>query len=291
MPSRSTSTAHPVHVGLSGWDYPKWQGDFYPRSLAARRRLEYVGQHFDTVEVNGSFYSLQRPTSYQRWYDATPAGFVFAIKGGRFITHLKRLRDVGQGLANYFASGPLVLGEKLGPVLWQLPASITFDPTLIADFLDQLPRTHTAAAELAARRDDKLRDRVALDVVAEGPIRHALEVRHRSFDDPRFYDLLAERGVANVVSDSPTWPLLERRTTDLTYVRLHGHSVLYTSGYSGASLDAWARRCEGWREHGPVFVYFDNDARGRAPHDALGLLRRLGVEPPVLHEALAGARG
>jgi uncharacterized protein YecE (DUF72 family) len=264
-----------VRIGLSGWDYPKWHGDFYPSGLAARRRLEFVGEHFDTVEVNGSFYSLQRPSTYQRWYDATPPGFVFALKGGRFITHLKRLRDASQGLANFFASGPLVLAEKLGTVLWQLPTSITFDEALITDFLAQLPRTTTAAAELAVRHDDKLAGRVALDAGAERRIQHALEVRNRSFDVPRYYDLLAEQGVANVVSDSPTWPLLDRRTSDFAYVRLHGHTELYQSGYSSASLDSWAHRCRDWAEHGPVYVYFDNDARGRAPHDALGLRRRL----------------
>jgi uncharacterized protein YecE (DUF72 family) len=226
--------------------------------------------------VNGSFYSLQRPTSYQRWYDATPDGFLFALKGGRFITHLKRLRDVGQGLANFFASGPLVLGDKLGPVLWQLPASIRFDAALIDGFLSQLPRTTTAAAELAARHDDKLRGRVAIEPGDERPIRHALEVRHRSFDDPHYYDLLARHGVANVASDSPTWPMLERPTSDFAYARLHGHTELYHSGYSPASLDAWADRCRRWAERGPVYIYFDNDARGRAPHDALGLMRRLG---------------
>jgi uncharacterized protein YecE (DUF72 family) len=272
-----TAVVPDVHVGLSGWDYPRWQGDFYPADLAARRRLEYAAQHFDTLEVNGSFYSLQRPTTYQRWYDATPTGFVFALKGGRFITHLKRLRDVDQGLANFFASGPLVLAEKLGPVLWQLPASIRFDEELIAEFLDRLPRTATAAADLAGRHDDKLRDRVAFAVDDDRPVRHALEVRHRSFDDPRFYDLLTRHGVANVASDSPTWPLLERRTTDFAYVRLHGHTELYHSGYSGASLDSWAERCRDWGRNGPVYVYFDNDARGRAPHDALGLMRRLGL--------------
>ena len=290
MPTPPTSKTPAVRIGLSGWDYPKWQGDFYPVGLAARRRLEYVSQHFDTVEVNGSFYSLQRPTTYRRWYDATPAGFALAIKGGRFITHLKRLRDVGQGLANFFASGPLVLAEKLGPVLWQLPASITFDEELIASFLRQLPRTTTAVSELARRHDDKLRDRVALDAGEERPVRHALEVRHRSFDDPRYYELLARHDIANVVSDSPTWPMLDSRTTDFAYVRLHGHTELYHSGYSGASLDGWARRCREWSEHGPVYVYFDNDARGRAPHDALGLRHRLGLDQPV-PDSLAGARG
>ncbi len=268
-----------IRVGLSGWDYPRWQGDFYPQGLAARKRLGYVAEHFDTVEVNGSFYSLQRPTTYQRWYDDTPPGFELALKGGRFITHLKRLRDVDQGLANFFASGPLVLADKLGPILWQLPASIAFDPALIEGFLRLLPSSTGAMAELAGRHDDRLRGRSATEVLVDAPVRHALEVRHPSFDDPRFYDLLSRHGVANVVSDSPTWPMFEEQTTDFAYARLHGHTELYTSGYSGPSLDAWADRCARWADAGPVHVYFDNDAKGRAPHDALGLLRRLQVSP------------
>lgn len=268
-----------IRVGLSGWDYPRWQGDFYPRGLAARKRLGYVAEHFDTVEVNGSFYSLQRPTTYQRWYDDTPPGFELALKGGRFITHLKRLRGVEQGLANFFASGPLVLAEKLGPILWQLPAAIAFDADLIDDFLGRLPRTTGAMAELAERHDDRLRSRAATEALVDRPVRHALEVRHPSFDDPRFWDLLSRHDVANVVSDSPTWPMFEQQTTDLVYARLHGHTELYTSGYSSGSLDAWADRCTRWADAGPVHVYFDNDAKGRAPHDALGLLRRLQVSP------------
>ena len=156
------------------------------------------------------------------------------------------MRDVEQALANFFASGPLVLADKLGPVLWQLPASTTFDVSLISDFL-----AHSRAPP--ARPPTWLRattsgcdGRAAPQATVDLPLRHALEVRHRSFDDPRFYDLLADHGVANVVSDSPTWPMLDRQTTDFAYVRLHGHSQLYTSGYSAASLDGWADRCAHW---------------------------------------------
>jgi uncharacterized protein YecE (DUF72 family) len=279
-----------IRIGLSGWDYPRWQGDFYPPQLAVRKRLTYVAEHFDTVEVNGSFYALQRPTTYQRWYDATPDGFRFALKGGRFITHLKRLRDVGQALANFFASGPLVLADKLGPVLWQLPASTKFDESLISEFLAQLPTSTGAAADLAAHHDERLHGRAAPEATVDLPLRHALEVRHRSFDDSRYYDLLSRYGVANVVSDSPTWPMFDRQTTDYAYVRLHGHSELYTSGYSSASLDSWAERCTGWAADGPVHVYFDNDAKGRAPHDAAGLLRRLAERQPASVVPGAGRR-
>ena len=266
-----------IHVGLSGWDYAGWRGDFYPRDLPARRRLEYVAQRFDTVEINGSFYSLQRPTSYERWRDATPDGFVFAVKGGRFITHMKRLKGVEQGLANFFASGPLALGDKLGPVLWQLPMSLRFDEDLLRSFLALLPRTTAAAAELGRQHDRRLRDRVWLEPTEDRPIQHVVEARHRSFDEPRFYDLLERQGVACVASDSPTWPLLDRRTADHSYIRLHGHTRLYASGYSGRSLDHWAERSRELAADGPVHVYFDNDARGRAPYDALRLRERLGL--------------
>lgn len=265
-----------LRVGLSGWDYPGWNGAFYPERLPARSRLRFVADHFDTVEVNGSFYSLQRPTTYRRWYDETPAGFELALKGGRFITHLKRLRDVDRALANFFASGPLRLDEKLGPLLWQLPATTRFDQALIDGFLRRLPRTSVEAGELAERHDERLDSRSWTEPGADRPVRHALEVRHPSFDDPRYFELLSRHGVANVVSDSPSWPMFLQRTSDLVYVRLHGHTRLYTSGYSTASLDRWADRCARWASTGPVHVYFDNDARGRAPYDALGLVGRLG---------------
>ncbi|MFL6070354.1 MAG: DUF72 domain-containing protein [Actinomycetes bacterium] len=265
-----------THVGLSGWDYPGWKGDFYPLGLPARARLQYVAERFDTVEINASFYALQDSGSYQRWYDATPNGFLFALKGGRYITHLKRLRGVEPGLANFFASGPLALREKLGPVLWQLPANLTFDAALIDEFLSLLPRSTVEAGALAGRHDDKLRYAPYLAVDRDQPMFHVLEVRHRSYDNERFYQLLSARGVACVISDSPTWPQLDRRTSAHTYVRLHGHTQLYASGYSSRNLNSWALRCKQWASEGPVFVYFDNDARGRAPHDALGLMSRLG---------------
>lgn len=262
-------------VGTSGWQYSGWRGDFYPEGLAVRRQLSYLAERLPTVELNGTFYSLQRPASFARWRDAVPDDFVFALKGGRFITHLKRLRDVSTGLANFFASGPLVLGPKLGPILWQLPSTMTFDEVVMREFLDLLPASTVEAAEVAGRHD---RPPAHVDTAAreDGPIRHVIEVRHRSFDDDRFFALLRERHLSCVVSDSPTWPLIDRQTSDLVYVRLHGHTDLYASGYSAHSLDVWARRCRTWSEEGrTVLVYFDNDARGRAPHDAVALQERL----------------
>ncbi len=264
-------------MGVSGWRYKSWRGDFYPRGLAQRRELEYIASRMTSVEMNGSFYSLQRPTTYQRMAEETPDGFVIAVKGGRFVTHFKRLAGGVPPLANFFASGVLALRDRLGPVLWQLPADLPFDADRLSRFFELLPRTTAAAAELGARHDDKLpEERVLLTTDADRRIRHVLEPRHPSFGAAAAADLLRQHDIGMVVSDSPTWPCFETVTSDLVYVRLHGHTRLYTSGYSRASLDRWAARCREWTGAGlDTFVYFDNDARGRAPHDAVGLLSRL----------------
>jgi uncharacterized protein YecE (DUF72 family) len=267
-----------IRVGVSGWRYARWRGDFYPRDLVQRRELEYVASRMNAVELNGSFYSLLRPAMYQRMVAETPEDFRVAVKGSRFITHMKRLVDIESALANFFASGVLALGERLGPVLWQLPPDLPLDVERLGGFLDLLPRTTTAAAALARRHDERLSgERVFTRPVRRARIRHALEVRHASFASAEAAALLREAGVALVVSDSPRrWPYLEEQTSDLMYARLHGHTDLYASGYSARSLDAWAAKARGWCDQGlDVHVYFDNDARGRAPYDAMALLERV----------------
>jgi len=267
-----------IRIGTSGWVYPPWRGEFYPPDLAQRRELEYLSRQVNSVEINSSFYSLQRPSSYQAWRDQTPDDFEFAVKGGRFITHMKRLLEIDAPLANFFASGVLALGDKLGPLLWQLPPTLAFDPGLLADFFGRLPRTTTAAAELAGRHDERLASRAWTTTDADRPLRHALEVRHASFTDPAFLDLLRTHGIGVVVADAAAaWPYLEHVTADFAYARLHGSTELYASGYTGAALDAWARRIRGWTAQGvDAYAYFDNDAKVRAPQDAIGLLDRLG---------------
>jgi uncharacterized protein YecE (DUF72 family) len=203
---------------------------------------------------------------------------VFAVKGGRFITHLKRLRDVGAPLGNFFASGLLALGPKLGPILWQLPEMVTFDPDVLDAFLAQLPRTTTEAAAVAERHDERLADdRVDTRVRSEQRLRHAVEPRSKTFADERFFEILTAHQVGCVLADTAgRWPVLDRRTCDLRYVRLHGDRELYASGYSDAALDSWAERCRRWAADGEdVYVYFDNDVKGFAPHDARSLLGRL----------------
>lgn len=269
-----------IRIGLSGWRYAGWRGDFYPEGLVQRRELAYAAERFSTIEVNGSFYSLQHPTSYASWRRETPDDFVFAVKGGRYITHMKRLRDVDAPLANFFASGPLALGAKLGPVLWQLPASSRFDPDVLATFLGRLPGTTGAAAELARRHDDKLpADQALTTATTQARLRHVIEPRHASFGDPAALDLLSRYGVGLVVSDAgDKWPRFQQVTADLVYVRLHGAEVLYTSGYGPRALDEWANRISGWSAEGlDVYAYFDNDAKVHAPYDALALMTRLGL--------------
>jgi uncharacterized protein YecE (DUF72 family) len=266
-------------IGTSGWRYPPWRGVFYPKGLAQRRELEYLSRQMTSAEINGSFYSLQRPEFYQRWHDETPDDFLFAVKGGRFITHMKRLRDIEAPLANFFASGVLALRDKLGPFLWQLPPTLQFDPDLLRSFFDQLPRDTAQAAALAGKHDERLDGRALTEARTDRPLRHTLEVRHPSFTDPAVPDLLRDHDIGLVVADAAAaWPHLEHETTDFMYVRLHGDTELYASGYTDEALDDWAARTRKWLRKGlDVYAYFDNDMKVRAPADAINLLKRLGL--------------
>lgn len=268
-----------IRVGISGWRYPGWRGAFYPPGLAQRRELAYAAERLGSIEINGSFYALQRPDSYRQWRAETPADFVFTVKGGRFITHLKKLAGVETALANFFASGVLALGPKLGPFLWQLPPMLGFDEPRMAAFFDQLPRTAGALAQQAAGHDAKIPTDRALTTAEDPqqPVRHAVEVRHESFRTPAFYELLRAQRVALVVADTAgKWPYLEETTADFSYVRLHGDAELYASGYGDAALDRWADKIRGWTADGQdAFVYFDNDIKVRAPYDAMALTARL----------------
>lgn len=270
-----------IRVGISGWSYAGWRGDFYPRGLPQRRELAYAAERMTSIEVNGSFYSLQRPSSYVAWRDATPPGFVLAVKGGRFITHMKRLRGVEAPLANFFASGVLALGDKLGPLLWQLPGSLQYDADLLDGFYRLLPRTTAEAAALAVQHDHRLGgDRVWTAAGPDRPVRHVLEFRHPSFCSEESVAQMREHGIGCVIADTAgKFPQAEAVTSDVVYVRLHGHAELYRSGYPPELLDDWAARCRQWARAADVFVYFDNDAAGHAPHDAMALLDRVAHQP------------
>jgi uncharacterized protein YecE (DUF72 family) len=279
-----------VRIGISGWSYAPWRGVFYPPKLRQADELHFASRAFSSIEINGSFYSLMRPENYDAWRAATPRDFVFAVKGGRFITHMKRLLGVESALANFFASGVLRLGNKLGPLLWQLPPSLAFDEARLRAFFELLPRSSREAEQLARRHDARLNGRSALDFMGRPQrLRHTLEVRHPSFLDARYFDLLREYGIASTVADTAgKFPLIEEVTSNFAYVRLHGEKQLYVSGYSAADLAPWATRVRKWRQRGDVFVYFDNDVKVRAPFDARNLARLVDGEPALdLPETLA----
>ncbi len=269
-----------AYIGVSGWRYPSWRGDFYPVGLPQREELSFLAQRVTSVEINGSFYSLQRPTSYAAWRAAVPDTFVLAVKGGRYITHFRRLVGVDAALANFFASGVLALGPCLGPVLWQLPERVAFDADVVSRFLRLLPHTSVEAAALARTHDAKLpSDRALTETAVDRPVRHALEPRHPSFDTREARDLLQEHGVALAYADTAgRFPEMGADAVGFRYVRLHGEERLYGGDYAERTLRAWAERVTGWLEDGEdVHVYFDNDADGRAPHNAVSLLGYLGA--------------
>lgn len=283
-----------VRIGLSGWLYKGWRGTFYPKDLPQKRELSYISEQFNTVEINGTFYSTQAPASFARWYEAVPDDFLYAVKCPRFITHMKRLRNIETPMANFFASGVLRLREKMGPLLWQFPPNFIFRPEVFTPFLEMLPRTTKEAAKLSRGHDDRVRKGVWTKAEVDIPIRHAVEIRHESFAVPAFIALLRKHNVALVCADTVDWPLLMDVTADFIYCRLHGSTELYKSNYSAKDLEQWAKRAAAWargqespdgrhvsttaprkRACRDVFVYFDNTDKVKAPGNALALEQRL----------------
>jgi uncharacterized protein YecE (DUF72 family) len=296
-----------IAVGISGWSYKHWRGRFYPEGLRQRDELKYAAGRLDSVELNGTFYSLQRPDSFRAWHAQTPESFVFAVKGSRFISHNKKLRGVDTALANFFASGLLLLREKLGPIVWQLPERMRFDAERLDSFLSALPRDTSAAAELAKQHDARVDGRSWTETDATRPLRYAFEPRNEEFFSAECIDILRRHDVALVAADSGRWPLAEEVTASFFYIRLHGSPVTYASRYSDAALDRWAAAIAAWsrgsqpddaaritklalpsRRQRDVYCYFDNDGNAHAPHDALRLSERL---HHAHHSGWDGARG
>jgi uncharacterized protein YecE (DUF72 family) len=275
-----------VRIGISGWRYKGWRGVFYPPKLPQRRELEFASREFSTIEINGTFYSLQRPESFAQWEAETPEGFVFSVKGSQYITHQLRLREVEKPLANFFAQGLLRFGEKLGPILWQFPPNFKYERERFEAFFKQLPRSTEQAATLARWHDEWMDERSVTQAERDRPLRHCVEIRHESFAVTDFVELLREHDIGLVVADTVEWPLLMDVTSDFVYCRLHGSKVLYASGYTDAAIEKWAARVAAWARGGEspdgrfahdkrsepkprdVYVYFDNDAKVRAPFDA-----------------------
>ncbi len=290
-----------IYIGISGWRYEPWRGVFYPDDLKQDDELAYASRALRSIEINGSFYALQKPDSYAAWYEATPPGFVFSCKGNRFITHAKRLKDIDGPLANVLASGVFNLCDKLGPFLWQFPPNFKFDPERMEHFLSLLPHDTEQGLALARQHEARMDGKVALEIDRKRKLRHAVEIRHDSFLDEAFIALLRKYKVALVVADTATkWPYVEDVTADFMYLRLHGDEDLYASGYSEAALERWAQRIRAWstgsqpedarlvstkaapkRASRDIFCYFDNDIKVHAPFDAQRLMAKLGVVAPT----------
>lgn len=285
-----------VRIGISGWRYAGWRGVFYPPKLPQRRELAFAAENFPSVEINGTFYSLQRPSSFRTWSGSVPEDFVFSVKAPRLITHMYKLRNVEQALANFCASGLLELGQKLGPVLWQFPPRMRYSRERFSPFFEMLPRTMGAMASLARLHGEGMVGRAATGLAegvgAEMPVRHCVEIRDESFACAEFVELLRAHDVGLVVADTVAWPLLFDVTADFVYCRLHGSEELYASGYEHEALEIWAERIVAWATGGvaegrracgveaecrprDVYVYFDNDIKVRAPFDAKALMGKV----------------
>lgn len=281
-----------VRIGISGWTYAPWRGAFYPRGLPHQQELHFAASHFPAIEVNGTFYGMLKPETFQAWTSQVSADFIFAIKGPRFLTHILRLKNIETPLANFWASGILALGPHLGPLLWQFPQNMRFDPERMAAFLDLLPRDTEQAAELAKRHDQHVRAPAWTSIDHHRKLRHAFEVRHDSFLTPVFLDMLRAHNAALVCADSAEWPRVMDVTADFVYCRLHGATETYSSGYDDEALQQWAARAKAWacgdeppdaERIGPkarhqrrdVFIFFDNDRKVRAPANAQELIRRM----------------
>lgn len=285
-----------VRVGLSGWSYEGWRGDFYPEGLPHKHELAFATQHFPTLEVNGTFYSLSKPGAMRSWYETAPRGFVYALKGSRFITHNKKLGDVDEAMSNFMASGVLELKDKLGPILWQLSPNMRFDADRVDRFLAMLPRDLDGVAGMA-RKATLDRPQSTKRAGDNHRVRHVIEPRHESFFGEEMVAVARRHGVALAFSHSSVWPYTEEVTAGFVYLRLHGPRRLYSSGYTRAELERWADRIRVWadgsqpddaerlterrpprRKRRDVYVYFDNDSGGHAPKDATTLLKLLAGE-------------
>jgi uncharacterized protein YecE (DUF72 family) len=283
-----------VRIGISGWRYPPWRGSFYPKDLPQANELAFAAKSFQTIEINGTFYSLKTPKNFMNWTSETPDDFIFSVKAPRYITHILRLRNITAAVANFFANGLLCLGPKLGPILWQFPPSFKFDTELLESFFKILPHDTDAARTLAQKHDQKVAGRVHLEVAKKRRVRHAMEIRHKSFVCPEFIALLRKHHIALVCADTVEWPRLMDVTADFVYCRLHGSEELYKSGYDDEALDNWARRIMVWvtgkeptdaqrassepaskRTKRDVFLYFDNDVKVLAPVNARSLIERI----------------
>ncbi len=245
-----------IHIGIGGWTYEPWRGVFYPEGLVQKRELEYAAGQLTSIEINGTYYSTFKPDSWMKWRDETPDGFVFAVKASRYCTNRKVLSEGKESFDRFLDQGLTALGDKLGPINWQFMATKKFDPVDFEGFLKLLPTE---------------KDGVRL--------RHALEVRHPSFDTQAFYDLAAKYGCAIVYAEddeAPEWPRIDQPTADFAYARLMSSREDEPTGMSDAELKATAERLRGWARRGDVFAYMIAGAKVRNPAAARALIAKLG---------------
>ena len=247
-----------LFIGTSGWVYSHWDGIFYPEDLPSKDKLKHFSKFFKTTEINYSFYHLPRPSTYQNWYNQTPADFIFAVKASRFITHIKRLSGVKEAWKQ-FLENALYLKEKLGPILFQFPPSFR------------------ATSENIKRLEDFLKILRGRTSIKGGStsknLKYAMEFRHKSWCDEKIYDLLKKYNVAWVIADSPSYPKAEVVTADFIYIRMHGSKVLFASKYTNEELEDLAQKIKKWlKQKIDVYCYFNNDAYGYAIKNAKELL-------------------
>lgn len=278
-----------IRLGIAGWVFEPWRGGiFYPEGLKQKEELNYASRHLGVIEINATFRALQKPPSFRKWAAETPDGFVFSVKGHQAITHFKRLKDVDSTVASFLASGPLALGSRLGPFVWQLPPNLKFDLPRFEQFFALLPKTPDAAVELARKHDGLKDPHLAADGVER--IRHAVEVRNESFAVPEFIDLCRNHNIAVVTADTAEWPTMDA-TADFTYARLQGAPG--SDHYEPADLDLWAKRLDAQASGKPVpgarlvakaddrprdvFALFVSTDKEHAPQNARAVMQRLGI--------------
>jgi uncharacterized protein YecE (DUF72 family) len=241
-----------IYVGIGGWTYEPWRGVFYPKGLTQKRELEFASRKLTSIEINGTYYSTFKPASWAKWRDETPDGFVFAVKASRYCTNRKQLAEATEAITRFVEQGLAELRDRLGPINWQFMATKKFDAEDFGAFLAQLPR------EVGGLR-----------------LRHAVEVRHPSFKDERFYDLARKNNVAIVFADDDEFPAIDEPTADFAYARLMRTQEKIETGYDAADLDRWLSRAKDWAKRGDAFVYFISGAKVRAPAAAQALIERL----------------
>ena len=267
-----------IRTGTAGWVFAPWRGTFFPEGLVQKKELDYASRHLTSIEINATFRGNQKPDSFSRWAAETPEDFQFSVKGPQLVTHIKRLKNATDALAGFFASGPLALGDRLGPFIWQLPPNLAYDAPSFATFLATLPRDIDAYLALAGRAEGT-KTPPYLQANGLETFRHAVEMRHQSFETPEVDAVLREHNVARVIADT-----MENSRRDLTadfaYCRLQGPARRDAAGYEDADLDDLAKTIGTWRSAGiDSYAYFVHEDKVHAPANAMALAAKLGITP------------